>query len=110
MNQPVEDNFRQQVQQIVAHIPFGRVMTYGDIAAMCGSPRAARIVGGIAHYGDTKLPWHRVVKKNGSLAEGYPGGIPAHEKHLRAEGVMFLPNGRVNMLEAQWRPALEGGG
>jgi alkylated DNA nucleotide flippase Atl1 len=45
----VGNQFREKVYAIVAQIPKGRVMTYGQIAALCGSPRAARIVGGIAH-------------------------------------------------------------
>ena len=49
-------------------------MTYGQIAALCGNPRAARVVGGVAHFGDTSIPWQRVVNKNGGLAAGYPGG------------------------------------
>lgn len=65
-------------------------MTYGQIAAICGNARAARIVGGIAHYGDTDLPWHRVVSKHGGLASGYPGGRRRHEKVLKQEGVEFI--------------------
>lgn len=42
--------FRDRVKQLVADIPAGKVMTYGQIAALCGNPRAARIVGGIAHW------------------------------------------------------------
>ncbi len=79
-------------------------MTYGQIAALCGSPRAARIVGGIAHFGNPDLPWQRVVKKDGALAEGYPGGIPGHQAALEADGVEFGPSGRVNMQERLWRP------
>jgi methylated-DNA-protein-cysteine methyltransferase-like protein len=75
-------------------------MTYGQLAALCGNPRAARIVGGVAHFGNPELPWQRVVKKDGSLAEGYPGGIPSHQKHLEAEGVKLI-GGRVNMKKYQ---------
>ncbi len=62
-------------------------MTYGQIAALCGNPRAARIVGGIAHFGDPKLPWQRVVNKQGGLASGYPGGKQGHKAALEAEGI-----------------------
>lgn len=98
------DGFKSRVEALVAQIPRGKVMTYGQIAAICGNPRAARIVGGIAHYGDPDLPWQRVVKKNGSLAEGYPGGIPGHQAALEADGVDFDSTGRVNMQERLWRP------
>ncbi len=99
----VESGFRNRVLELVAQIPNGKVMTYGQIAAMCGSPRAARIVGGISHYGDISLPWQRVVKKDGSLAEGYPGGITGHARELESEGVV-LKNSKVDMGEYQWQP------
>lgn len=86
MEKPLE-NFRQRVEAVVAQIPEGRVMTYGQIAALCGNARAARIVGGIAHFGDPELPWQRVVNKQGGLAAGYPGGRQAHAQHLQNEGI-----------------------
>ena len=62
-------------------------MTYGQIAALVGSPRAARQVGGTAHFGDPNLPWQRVVNVKGGLASGYPGGRLGHKEHLEMEGV-----------------------
>ena len=47
-------------------------MTYGQLAALCGNARAARIVGGIAHFGDPGLPWQRVVNKRGGLGGRLP--------------------------------------
>ena len=80
-------NLKNSVELIVAQIPSGRVMTYGQLAALCGSPRAARVIGGIAHFGDPELPWHRVVNKKGGLASGYHGGRRTQKEHLEAEGV-----------------------
>ncbi|MBC7581804.1 MGMT family protein [Aeromicrobium sp.] len=97
-------NFRQRVELLVSHIPQGRVMTYGQLAALCGSARAARIVGGIAHFGDPKLPWHRVVNKQGGLASGYPGDRPGHRAVLEAEGYTVSDEYRVNVSELLWRP------
>ncbi len=82
-------NFKQRVELVVKTIPRGKVMTYGQIAAIVGSPRAARQVGGAAHFGNPELPWHRVVNANGGLASGYPGGRQAHQQHLEQEGVEF---------------------
>ena len=79
-------NFRSSVEDLVRGIPEGRVMTYGQLAALCGSPHSARIVGGIAHFGDPELPWHRVVNVKGGLASGYPGGRRAHKEVMRGEG------------------------
>lgn len=81
------DDFKKRVELIVSLIPRGSVMTYGQIAALCGQPRAARVVGGIAHYGDSLLPWQRVVNRHGGLASGYPGGREAQKDHLKAEGL-----------------------
>lgn len=81
------ENFRIRVEAVVSNIPYGKVMTYGQIAAICGQARAARIVGSIAHFGDSSLPWHRVVNKKGRLASGYPGGRLGHKDHLQSEGV-----------------------
>jgi methylated-DNA-protein-cysteine methyltransferase related protein len=98
------DNFRDRVETLVAHIPPGKVMTYGQLAALCGNARAARIVGGIAHFGDPNLPWQRVVNKSGGLASGYPGGRKEHANALRSEGIGVSEDYRVNVQELIWWP------
>lgn len=85
-----EKLFADRVYAIVAQIPTARVMTYGQIAAIAGNARASRIVGGIAHYGPSDLPWHRVVNKKGGLASGYHGGRNAQKEHLESEGVEVM--------------------
>lgn len=98
-------SFRDRVYTVVAQIPRGRVMTYGQIAALCGNPRAARIVGGVAHFGDPELPWQRVIMKDGNLAAGFPGGVEGHKQALEAEGVKV--NGlKVPIEEYLWSPDL----
>jgi methylated-DNA-protein-cysteine methyltransferase-like protein len=82
----LDESFKKKVETLVRKIPEGKIMTYGQLAALAGSPRAARVVGGIAHYGDPKLNWHRVVNKKGGLASGYPGGRLSHKELLEAEG------------------------
>jgi methylated-DNA-protein-cysteine methyltransferase-like protein len=101
----VEPGFREQVEALVAQIPRGRVMTYGQLAALCGNARAARIVGGIAHFGDPALPWQRVVNKQGGLASGYPGGRSGHKQVLEGEGVRVLDDYFVNVAKLIWWPA-----
>ena len=71
----------------MAQIPAGRVVTYGDLAAMAGHANAARIVGGIAHYGNPDLPWHRLVNRFGGLASGFHGGREVQAQLLAQEGV-----------------------
>lgn len=104
MEDTVELKFRERVELLVAQIPRGRVMTYGQLAALCGNARAARIVGGIAHFGDPSLPWQRVVNKSGGLAAGYPGGRRAHAEHLEAEGVTPTQDLRVDVRALLWWP------
>lgn len=108
MSRPVEAGFRERVEAVVAQIPPGRVMTYGQLAALCGNARAARIVGGIAHFGNPALPWQRVVNKQGGLAAGYPGGRRGHKVHLEAEGVSVSDDYKVNVSELLWWPSGEG--
>jgi methylated-DNA-protein-cysteine methyltransferase related protein len=99
-----DPGFRERIYTIVRQIPRGRVMTYGQIAALCGNARAARIVGGIAHFGDPDLPWQRVVNKSGRLASGYPGGRQGHKLHLESEGVKVNEDYKVNIEEVLWQP------
>ena len=103
-----ESDFRGRVEAVVGQIPRGRVMTYGQLAALCGNARAARVVGGIAHFGDTALPWRCCpspsLRPAGGLAAGYPGGRAAHAEHLRAEGVAVSDDMRVEVEKLLWWP------
>jgi len=104
LNDEVGAGFRERVEAIVRQIPYGRVMTYGQIAALCGNARAARIVGGVAHFGDPELPWQRVVNKSGGLAAGYPGGRAGHKEVLEAEGVVVSDDFSVDVEKLLWSP------
>lgn len=104
MQESVDPNFRQRVEALVAQIPPGRVMTYGQLAALCGNARAARIVGGVAHFGDPNLPWQRVVNKQGGLASGYYGGKRGQKHALEAEGVEVSEDYRVDIEKLLWWP------
>lgn len=97
-------NFRERVYEVVTQIPEGRVMTYGDIAALAGQASAARIVGGIAHFGPTELPWHRVVNRFGGLASGYYGGKQGHQLALEAEGFQVEDFRILDFEERRWLP------
>ncbi len=84
-------------------------MTYGQVAALCGNPRAARIVGGVAHFGDPDVPWQRVVNKSGQLAAGYPGGRAGHKIQLEAEGIAVSDDYKVDVASLLWWPPLKRG-
>lgn len=98
------DGFAARVYAVMAEVPAGRVVTYGDVAAWCGSPRAARIVGGLAHFGAPDLPWHRLVRQNGTLAAGFPGGRIEQARRLADEGVITDDNFKVDISTLLWDP------
>jgi methylated-DNA-protein-cysteine methyltransferase-like protein len=88
----------------MTQVPKGSVTTYGDVAAMAGNPAASRIVGGIAHFGDPALPWHRLVNRHGQLASGYHGGREAQSAQLLAEGVRCDEQRVMEFEQRRWRP------
>lgn len=99
-----DSRFKNDVYRLVAQIPTGKVMTYGQIAALCGHPGAARVVGQIAHFGPTDLPWQRVVNAKGGLAAGFvPDGRKGQARMLEAEGVEVV-NDNVLVTEYLWWP------
>ena len=100
----VDSEFRSKVEDLIAQVPAGQVTTYGDLAALAGHPYAARIVGGMAHYGNPELPWHRLVNRNGGLASGYPGGQEIQQIQLEAEGHICIHFLLSNFKEIRWRP------
>ena len=77
--------FYQQVYDIVAQVPPGRVVSYGQIARMLGRPRAAREVGRAMRICPDGLPWQRVVMQDGAIAGGGFAGLRL--AMLEAEGV-----------------------
>ncbi|HEX8763188.1 MAG TPA: MGMT family protein [Candidatus Saccharimonadales bacterium] len=101
----VDADFAQRVYDLVAQIPKGSVMTYGQIAALCGAAWAAWEVGQIAHTGPTDLPWQRVVNKQGGLAAGWPdGGRDVHRARLEADGIEVSDDYTVNVKQLLWDP------
>lgn len=95
--------FYEQVYDIVAKIPAGTVVTYGDIAKMLGRPRAARFVGyAMAASCETDdLPWHRVAFSDGKLWDNEWEAV--QRDLLTAEGVGFTPDGRIDVKKYRWK-------
>lgn len=100
-----EDGFFEKVYGVVRTIPVGRVATYGQVAAMCGSPRMARFVGYALHSGPgpDQIPCHRVVFRDGSICNGYAFGGPEVQRALlESEGVPFLDDTHVDLASCRW--------
>ncbi|HCL5275014.1 TPA: MGMT family protein [Salmonella enterica] len=99
----IQDTFPQRVWQIVASIPEGFVTTYGDVARLAGSPRAARQVGGVLKRlleGST-LPWHRVVNRHGAISLTGPD-LQRQRQALLAEGVVVSGSGQIDLQRYRW--------
>ena len=100
---PGED-FVSRVLDVVATIPAGRVMSYGDVAAAIGS-RAARGVGQVMAYYGSDAAWWRVVRASGHPAIGHESRAL---EYYRAEGTPLTWSAagafRVNLTLARHRP------
>ncbi|MCI8818704.1 MAG: cysteine methyltransferase [Oscillibacter sp.] len=102
MSGPVFAVFRD----IVRRIPPGKVATYGQIACLAGMPRCARTVGyAMAGCQDASVPCHRVVDRLGGTKAVFDVHAPGTQRALlEAEGVLFRPDGMVDLERCQWRP------
>ncbi len=94
--------FYHRVYRVVRHIPKGRVATYGDIAALAGSPRAHRAVGTVMREcRDPGLPCHRVIAAGGAIG-GYGGQLQLKRELLRAEGLDVTPTRVRGFADVRW--------
>jgi methylated-DNA-[protein]-cysteine S-methyltransferase len=82
--------FNRRVLEELARVPYGEVVTYGELAARSARPRAARAVGTVMNRNPLPivLPCHRVIGSNGKLV-GYGGGLERKEALLRLEGALL---------------------
>lgn len=101
-------NNYSRIYAVVRRIPVGRVATYGQVAALAGLPRHARLVGYALHAlpSGTVVPWHRVVNAQGRISLGRTdaGGDLVQRLRLEREGVEFA-GGRISLARFAWAPA-----
>ena len=99
--------FFEQVYAVVARIPPGKVMTYGQISDVLNNICSARYVGyamsgAPAHM---NLPCHRVVNRLGEMAGGdHFGGAENQRRMLEEEGVTFTPKSRIDLAACRFDP------
>lgn len=101
-----DKNYCARIFELVEQIPFGRVMTYGQIAEILGGQFSAKVVCLVLHSaGDEKIPWQRVITSQGTCATGKIF-LPynAQQKLLEAEGVLFDAKSRCDLKKYQWSP------
>ena len=104
MSKKQPSSFTDRVRHLIAKIPEGKVTTYGLIAAMAGNPRGARQVVRILHTCSDKdrLPWHRVINREGRISLKPGQGYELQKKLLIDEGVTFDANDNIDLKKFLW--------
>ena len=103
----VDAEFRRRVLALVAQIPPGRVMTYGQLALLAGQPGAARQAGTVLsglQGTEHPYPWQRVVNAQGRISTDKIGLGDLQRALLQREGVTFSASGRLDLAGLQWWP------
>lgn len=97
----MSDAFCWEVYAVVRDIPAGKVISYGEIAALLGKPQCSRMVGRSLKQVplDLNLPCHRVVNAQGRLVPGWE----EQRTLLQLEGVCFKKSGNVDMARCLWK-------
>ncbi len=101
------ESFFEKVYEVAKKIPYGRVTSYGAIAKYLGMPRSARMVGWAmnASHGNSDIPAHRVVNRNGLLTgKHHFEGSKLMQQLLESEGIEVKDNQVVDFKELFWNP------
>ena len=105
-------NFYERVYDFVRHIPYGCVVTYGQVAAHLGVPQAARAVGYAlrALPSGSDVPWHRVINHRGQISARHPAAGPILQRLLlEHEGVHFDDQDCIDLSIYRWNPEVPEG-
>lgn len=90
----------EKIYEVVKKIPKGKVATYGQVAFLAGNPRWSRVVGYALHVNPEPriIPCHRVVNRFGKTSSAFAfGGEDMQRKLLEDEGIVFEPNGTIDL-------------
>lgn len=106
MNPANDKNYRERVFEIVRQIPPGRVMTYGQIAAILGEGYTPRTVGYTMHAAEGEsVPWQRVINSQGKCSTArLTIPIDLQRSMLEQEGIEFDATGKCDLHKYQWSP------
>lgn len=101
-----ERSYRERVYGVVRMIPAGRLMTYGQIAAILGEGYTARTVGYVMHAASTEdVPWQRVVNASGGCSTAkFTVPFDLQQKLLEQEGIVFGANAKCRLDDYLWSP------
>ena len=92
----MDEHTHEKIRSAIAKVPSGKVASYGDIAALAEAP-SPRIVGWVLREDGDDLPWHRIVRTDGTVAK------PQQLTMLRAEG-LEIPGKKIDMRRYRWNP------
>ena len=101
----MSESFFGRVYALLKQVPYGKVVTYGQIAMMLGAPRMARQVGYALHVNPEPgvIPCHRVLNRFGALAPAFAfGGREIQAAMLQAEGLEVKEDFTVDLSVYQW--------
>lgn len=99
------DDYYDRVHEVVAKIPTGKVTTYGAIAQYLGIKSGARMVGyALNNSGETNIPAHRVVNRNGELTGRAHFAGDTMRERLQQEGIIFVDDYQVDIENHFWDP------
>ena len=104
-SQTVTDELALLILAVVVTIPFGKVASYGQVAALAGLPKHARLVGRVLSRMDdsSEVPWHRVINAQGRISLSRLGDLGFNEQQARllSEGVV-IKKGKINFKDFGW--------
>jgi methylated-DNA-protein-cysteine methyltransferase-like protein len=99
-------SFTERAVALIKQIPSGKVMTYGQIAGLAGSPRGARQVVRVLHSMSKKhnLPWHRVINSKGEIGFKDEEMYVVQKLSLEAEGILVSSDGKLDLKVYLYEP------
>lgn len=98
------NTFTEQAIKVIVSVPKGKVLTYGQVARLAGSPRAARQVGWLLNSMSDKykLPWHRIINSKGEISLRDPEGAFMQKVLLESEDIEIL-NYKIDLKQYLWQ-------
>lgn len=97
------NTFTEQAIKVIVSVPKGKVLTYGQVARLAGSPRAARQVGWLLNSMSDKyrLPWHRIINSKGEISLRDPEGAFMQKMLLESENIDIVDY-KIDLKKYLW--------
>lgn len=98
------NTFTEQAIKVIVSVPAGQVLTYGQVARLAGSPRAARQVGWLLNSMSDQynMPWHRIINSKGIISLRDPEGAFVQKMLLESEGISVI-DGKIDLKKYLWQ-------